>query len=58
MRIFQNSQPSDDNAELKLLLSLTDLLATCAEGDNIFIESVCQTLLPLQELIKYVYLAI
>ena len=43
-------QCHDDDPDLQLLLSMTDLLATCAEGDNIFIESVCETLLPFQEL--------
>ena len=36
---------------LQLLLSLTDLLATCAEGDNLFIVSVCQKIFSVKELI-------
>ena len=31
---------------------MTDLLATCAEGENLFIESVCQTILRVQELLE------
>ena len=37
-------QAPDDNLKLQLLLSVTDLLASCAEGENLFIESVCQTI--------------
>ena len=31
---------------------MTDLLAACAEGENLFIESVCQTIFTVQELLK------
>ena len=34
-----------------LLLTLTDLLASCAEGENLFIESVCQTIYSVEELL-------
>ena len=40
------------NPELQLLLSFIDLMATCAEGDNPFIDSVCQNLFSVEELIK------
>lgn len=42
--------PSDD-AELQLLLDVTDLLATCAEGESPFIESLCQTIFSAEELL-------
>ena len=35
---------------LKYLINLIDLLSTCAEGENRFIESMCQTILSLDEL--------
>lgn len=44
-------QSAQTNAELQLLLSFTDLMATCAEGENSFIDSVCQNLFSEEELI-------
>ncbi|ELT91343.1 hypothetical protein CAPTEDRAFT_201920 [Capitella teleta] len=35
---------------LKYLINLIDLLATCAEGENRFIESMCQTIMSVEEL--------
>ncbi|KAL3860316.1 hypothetical protein ACJMK2_010455, partial [Sinanodonta woodiana] len=35
---------------LTYLVNLVDLLATCAEGENKFIESLCQTILPVGEI--------
>ena len=40
--------------QLQLLLSVTDMLAACAEGKNLFIESVCQNILSIEELVKYI----
>lgn len=37
-------QLPDDAPDVELLLALTDMLASCAEGENLFIESVCQTI--------------
>lgn len=37
-------QALDESPDLQLLLSVTDLLASCSEGENLFIESVCQTI--------------
>ena len=31
---------------------MTDLLATCCEGENVFIESVCQTVYSMEELLN------
>ena len=31
---------------------MTDLLASCSEGENLFIESVCQTMYSVDELLK------
>ncbi|XP_064627454.1 inositol 1,4,5-trisphosphate receptor type 1-like isoform X9 [Lineus longissimus] len=38
-------------AHLHYLVGLIDLLATCAEGENRFIESLCQTILSLEEVL-------
>ncbi|BFZ19741.1 hypothetical protein BsWGS_22780 [Bradybaena similaris] len=42
---------SDKMARLRYYISLLDLLAACAEGENLFIESLCQTILPMEELL-------
>ena len=34
----------EENPDLQKLLSITDLLASCAEGENLFVESTCQTI--------------
>ena len=39
-----SSQAPDGDPNLQLLQTVTDLLASCAEGENLFIESVCQTI--------------
>ena len=43
-----------DNSDLKLqmLLKLVDLLASCSEGKNLFIESVCQNIISIKELLQ------
>ncbi|XP_060552412.1 inositol 1,4,5-trisphosphate receptor type 2-like [Ruditapes philippinarum] len=38
-------------ARLRYYISLLDLLAACAEGENMFIESLCQTILPIDDLL-------
>ena len=48
------SQSEDDNDDLCLLLSITDLLASCSEGENLFIESVCQTVFSVDELLDII----
>lgn len=35
----------------QMLLSVTDLLATCSEGENIHIDSMCQTLFSAEQLL-------
>ncbi|KAK7114914.1 hypothetical protein V1264_000891 [Littorina saxatilis] len=40
-----------DRGHLTYFISLVDLLATCAEGENKFIESLCQTIVPVEELL-------
>ena len=47
-------QAKDDDDNLNLLLSLTDLLASCCEGENLFIESVCQTVFSVEELLDII----
>ena len=37
--------------DLQLLLAMTDMLATCSEGENLFIKSVCQTVFTVRELL-------
>ena len=34
----------EEHKDLQLLLSITDLLASCAEGENLFVESTCQSI--------------
>ncbi|KAL4233980.1 hypothetical protein ACF0H5_005635 [Mactra antiquata] len=38
-------------SRLRYYISLLDLLAACAEGENMFIESLCQTILPIDDLL-------
>ncbi|KAK3085572.1 hypothetical protein FSP39_005468 [Pinctada imbricata] len=42
---------NDEPGHLSYLVSLVDLLATCAEGENKFIESLCQTILPVEDIL-------
>lgn len=42
----------DDDELLLLLLNTTDVLASCCEGTNPFIESICQTIFPVEELLE------
>ncbi|XP_076096104.1 inositol 1,4,5-trisphosphate-gated calcium channel ITPR3-like isoform X9 [Mytilus galloprovincialis] len=37
---------------LQYLIAMVDMLATCAEGENRFIESICQTIFKIPELLK------
>ena len=41
-----------ETPDLRLLLAMTDLLASCSEGENLFIESVCQTVYSVEELLE------
>ncbi|KAH3809582.1 hypothetical protein DPMN_137955 [Dreissena polymorpha] len=43
---------SSNSRDLNFLISMVDLLATCAEGENRFIESICQTIFKIPELLK------
>ena len=38
--------------DLLLLLNTTDVLASCCEGTNPFIESICQTIFSVEELLE------
>ena len=40
------------NPDLKMLLKVIDLLASCAEGENLFIESICQNVIGISELLQ------
>ena len=45
-----------DNSDpiLQMLIKLIDLLASCCEGENLFIESICQNVIGISELLKVV----
>ena len=45
-------QAEDDSFDLRLLLNMTDILAACADGENLFIESVCQTVFSVGEILE------
>jgi inositol 1,4,5-triphosphate receptor type 1 len=51
MELLTNA--GDNDAQLLVLLNVTDLLASCCEGDNPFIESICQTIFSIDELLGY-----
>ena len=51
LTMFIPSQP-EDTSDLEVLLSATDLLAACAESKNLFIESVCQNIFSIEELVE------
>lgn len=45
------TQAESSDFDLALLLAMTDLLASCSEGENLFIESVCQKVFTVEELL-------
>ena len=44
----------DDDAACRHVTALFDFLAACAEGENKFIESLCQKLLSVDEILDIV----
>ena len=46
------------DTELLMLLKVIDLLASCAEGENLFIESICQNVIGISELLQVVHACI
>ena len=50
LELLVKGDNSDPN--LQMLLKLIDLLASCSEGENLFIESVCQNIMSINELLK------
>ncbi|XP_078311676.1 inositol 1,4,5-trisphosphate-gated calcium channel ITPR2-like [Crassostrea virginica] len=48
VRILVNS----GETELQYLISMVDMLATCAEGENRHIESICQTIFSIPEVLR------
>ena len=47
----------EEQSDLQKLLSITDLLASCAEGENLFVESTCQTIYKVRILqYRYAYI--
>ena len=49
---LSDEQMPDESVRLQLLLMMTDLLASCAEGENSGTESVCRTVYSLEELLE------
>ena len=43
---------ADDDPRLLVLLSVVDLLAACSKGRNVFVQSICQTILPSEKLLQ------
>ena len=43
---------ADDDPRLLVLLSVVDLLAACCKGRNVFVQSICQTMLPSDKLLE------
>lgn len=43
---------NDSDPDLQMLLKLVDLLASCSEGENLLIESVCQNIISINELLE------
>ena len=48
-------QSQDDSIELLQLLSVTDMLSTCAEGQRKYAVTICQKIFTLKELVRLVY---
>ena len=42
----------DSDPNLQMLLKVVDLLASCSEGENLFIESVCQNIMSINEILQ------
>ena len=47
-QILENTRHKD----LQYFIAMVDMLATCAEGENRFIESICQTIFKIPELLR------
>ena len=46
------SASADDDPRLLVLLSVVDLLAACCKGRNVFVQSICQTIVSSDELLQ------
>ena len=42
----------DSDHDLQVFLKVIDLLAACCEGENLYIESFCQNMMSISELMK------
>lgn len=42
----------DSDYDLQVVLKVIGLLAACCEGENLFIESICQNIISISELMK------
>ena len=51
-RLHTVTASADDDPRLLVLLSVVDLLAACSKGRNVFVQSICQTILTSDELLK------
>ena len=52
MQLLIHADSSDP--PLQMLLKVFDLLASCAEGENLYIESICQNVMGISELLEVV----
>jgi len=45
-------EAEDSDYHLRVLLNVINLLAACCEGENLFIESLCQNVISIEEIMK------
>ena len=48
------TKADSSDSDLQLLLKLIDLLASCSEGENLFIESICHNVMEISELLQVI----
>ena len=48
------TKADSSDPDLQLLLKLIDLLASCSEGENLFIESICHNIMEISELLQVI----
>ncbi|XP_033761182.1 inositol 1,4,5-trisphosphate receptor type 3-like isoform X6 [Pecten maximus] len=49
---WEKTLTENNHKDLQYLIAMVDMLATCAEGENRFIESICQTIFKIPELLR------
>ena len=45
----------DEWPTLQMFLKLLDLLASCSEGDDLYIELICQNIMGISELLEVMF---